>query len=511
MQAVTRGRQNPRKVPIRSAVSVSRFLAALVMGALAATPFGCRPENAHAAPQTQPAAAAPHPNMVFVLIDTLRADRLGCYGNPRRSTPALDAIAAEGVRFDRAIAPAPWTQPSMASLFASVHPGVHQVLDYRQALKSTFQGAPKTAVFSDAFQTLAEMLQSHGYATAGFVANPYLVPEYGFAQGFDHYDASFARNTTPGSVVNAAAAAWLRQRDPAKPFFLYLHYMDSHGPYGATGEFLDPLLDEVEKLPERQTLTDAQFKRLGYLRKLPPGTTDPKRHERLWRCREYWAARYEAGVRQVDHFIAELRDELDRQGLWKDAYVIVTADHGEALCEHGWWEHGWSVHDTDLHVPLILRCPSRLPVGDHVPQMVRLIDLMPTLLDQLQIAPPAEIQGRSMNSLIGGHAPAEPPVAFAEAVKLGDEQKAVYVGNWKLQALFLNAAPQPRYSLYDLANDPQEQNDLARRHPEQVGALADLLRDQLEDNARRASGVVVEQVPLSPEQIKRLKSLGYLK
>ena len=124
------------------------------------------------------------PSILFILIDALRADFLGCYGNPDGHTPALNSIASESVVFDRAIAQAPWTQPSMASLFSSCHPGVHKVNNYNQAFDSIYRGREKIAVFSDYFTTLAETFSRAGYKTAGFVANPFIVPGFGFARGF---------------------------------------------------------------------------------------------------------------------------------------------------------------------------------------------------------------------------------------------------------------------------------------------------------------------------------------
>ena len=473
---------------------------------------GCRKPSAQEQPGPPP-PPGPAPNIVLVMIDALRADCLGVYGNPRGGTPVLDSIAAEGVVFERAIAPAPWTQPSVASVFCSVYPGVHQVLDYRQAFKATFKGAPKVAVFADRFDTLAESLTARGYQTAAFVANPYLLSEYGFAQGFDRFDTSFAKNTTPGGVVNEAALAWLRGRAPddhPDPFFLYLHYMDVHGPYDAGPEFLDPLLAEIEQLPDKRELSDEQFKRLGHLRKPPKGARNPPRHTALFRYREYWAARYEAGVRQMDHVLAELRRGLQELGLWDDVYLIVTADHGEALCEHGWWEHGWSVHHTDLHVPLILRWPGELRAGRRVRQTIRLIDLMPTLLEQLRLPAVAGLQGRSLSPYLAGRPPSAPAVAFAEGVKLGAEQKAVYLGNWKLIARYPKGAARPARKLFDLAADPLELRDMSARDRSRADALAGLLDAQVRENAKLAAGVEVRHVPLTPEQLERLRSLGYV-
>ena len=447
------------------------------------------------------------PNILFILIDALRADHLGGYGHLGGHSPALDAIAAEAVVFERAIAQAPWTQPSMASLFCSRYPGVHKVIDYKSALNSVYHGEERIAVFNDSFVTLVEVLQQAGYATAAFIANPFIVRDFGFAQGFDHFDSSFAKNTTPGNVVSEAALAWLKKRDPNKPFFCFLHYMDVHGPYNAGPEFLDPLLDQVEAMPSKRRLSESELKKLDYLFALPPVFTNRQQHDRLAGYQEYWAARYDAGIRQADHHIGNLKAKLEQMGLWDDAYVIVTADHGESLAEHEYWDHGFSVHHPELHVPLFLRWPRMLAPGKRIRGTVRLIDLMPTLLDQLKLPKVKALQGRTLVRKIAGDDSEETVAAFAEGVKLGPEQQALYLGDWKLMITPSTA----RRQLYNVAKDPLEQNELSRQHKEKVKQLAQILQQQTEVNEWLGSKISAERVPLTPQQQERLRSLGYLK
>jgi arylsulfatase len=476
-----------------------------IVGVLLALLCGCEKQAEPPWP-AEPPPSGPTPNIVFVLIDTLRADHLGVCGCSEGHSPNLDAIAAEGVIFDRAVAQSPWTQPSVASLFCSRYPSVHKVLDYRQAVDGVVEGGEKVAVFDDKFSTLAESLWNRGYATAAFVANPFVTREFGFAQGFEHFDASFARNTTPGGVVNDAAVAWLRRRSGDRPFFVYLHYMDPHGPYEAAPEFLAPLLEQVERMPNKRILTDEEFENLDWLRMPPQVYKDLDRHRRLERFQEYWAARYAAGVRQADHYLGELRSRLMEMNLWNDTYVIITADHGEALCEHGFWDHGWSVYETDLHVPLVLRWPGVLPAGKRVSQTVQLIDVMPTLLEQLELPPPAGLQGASLAPWLAGEPPSAAAIAFAEGIKRGLEQKAVYAGSWKL----IKTDVIDRVQLYNLVEDPGERNDLARRRPPPMKLLRGLLEQQVALNARAAGGFDAEHVRLTPEQRERLESLGYI-
>jgi arylsulfatase A-like enzyme len=448
------------------------------------------------------------PNILFVLVDALRADKLGRYGRVPSITPTIDAVADEGVTFERPIAQAPWTQPSIASMFSSYNPSVHRVFSYRQVPKSPGDAAHKVVVFRDDFQTLAECLKEGGYETAAFVANPFVLEPYGFAQGFDHFDTSMAspEALVSGDVVNEAALTWLDQRDVSKPFFLYLHYMDVHGPYDAGPEYVDDLLDEVEKNPAKRLLTPVERSQLGYLRALPKDCPNPQKHQRLMRFREYWIARYEAGVREFDDHFASLRASLSELGLWDDAYVVFTADHGEALCEHTLWSHGYSTHHSDLHVPLILRWPGELPSGKWVSGTVRLIDVMPTLLTQLSLDIPYGIQGASLLSLIDGKPLVEPLVTIAEGVKIGPQQRAIYRNYWKLMVTLETG----RKQLFNLYDDYDELIDLSVREPDRVTELSAVLDNQVEVNARLAVEFASDRVTVPAEEVERLKSLGYV-
>jgi arylsulfatase A-like enzyme len=275
-------------------------------------PTGCeRPGGSNAAPS----GSAPRPNVVFILVDTLRADRLGCYGHPGGLSPMMDALAREGVVFDRVIATSSWTLPSVASYFCGYYPSVHKVTSYREALRSAQVVGGRVRYFGDEFTTLAEVLQANGYVTAGFSANPFITAKYGFAQGFDHFDSSFANNATPGSVVNAAALQWLAQRDASQPFFLYLHYMDVHDPYNAGNEYVEPLVTAVERMPNKRRLTPAEAERhRRFFGKSAVFYRDSPRHRQLFQYADYWRARYDAGVPQSDHYLDQLRAGLARLG-----------------------------------------------------------------------------------------------------------------------------------------------------------------------------------------------------
>jgi arylsulfatase len=486
--------------------AASTHLAQLGLGLLIALPVlltGC---DRRPAAMADPGGQPPRPNIIFILVDTLRADRLGCYGHSGELSPMMDALAREGVLFEQAIATSPWTLPSVASYFCGYYPTVHKVTRYAQALDASLVPRGQVRLFGEQFTTLAEALQANGYRAAGFSANPFIVPKYGFAQGFDYFDASFAANDTPGDVVNAAALRWLAERDASRPFFLYLHYMDVHDPYTASDTYVGPLVDAVERMPDKRRLSRAEAERhRRFFSKSGIAYGNSPQHRRLFQYAEYWQARYEAGILQVNHYLDELRAKLEEMGLWQDAYVILTADHGESLGEHELWAHGLSAHQDQLHVPLILRWPGKLPAGKRIPQTVRLFDIMPTLLEQLQIPPVGDLQAKSLVDLIRGQTDRS-LLAFAEAVKRKPGQKALVLNEWKLLA----HTDEGRYELYNLDDDPTEQRDLAGQSPERVAGLRRLLEEQMTENHARSEGVEVQHADVTEEELRRFRALGYL-
>ncbi len=482
---------------------------ALILVAFAAA-FGCGDSPLRGASSTQ-SGAAPNPsqpNIIIIVADALRADRLGSLGNAAKLTPTLDALAAEGVLFERAYSAAPWTLPSVASLLTSYYPAVHKATEY--VTEAAFRGGHirSVSILGETFDTLPEVLKSAGYTTAIVSANRFVQPELGFGQGVDHFSGDIAANTVDGRVVNDEIAKWLDQRPKDRPFLLYAHYMDIHGPYNAAPEFMDPLIDAVEKLPNKRRLSADEWNRLlPYLRK-PPPHGDPRRHEALMPYREYWEARYDAGVAQFDGYLAKLIERLRADGLWRDSYVIFCSDHGEALCEHGLWDHGYSQYDTDIHVPLILRWPGELPAGHRVHENVRLIDVMPTLLEQLQVGRTNGLQGASLLQKIFAPSPRKVTDIFAEAPKSGPPQFASIRGNWKLiQIEPVNSGP--RVHLFKLDEDPGEQRDLARPEIDRVRSFLQKLRVQRQANATLRPDAVAVQRDVPKDAASRFHGLGY--
>lgn len=467
-------------------------------------------------------AGAAKPNIIFILVDTLRADRLGAYGHSGKLTPTLDAIANESIVFDRAFAPAPWTLPSVASMITSYFPRVHKCLSYREVEDMNQGKKAKVAVLQDRFQTLAEMMQTAGYDTAGFVANKFMIREFGFAQGFAHYDSSFADNTVSGDKVNHAATEWLKQRKSQQPLFMYLHYMDVHGPYNAAAKFMDPLMAEVEKIPadKRRTLKPHEVEKINpYLRNPPPDATDPARHERLKGYWEYWVARYEAGVREFDFYLGEMVQQLKTTGLWDNAYVIVTADHGEALCEHDYWDHGYTLMQSDLHVPLMLRWPGVLKPGTRISENVGLMDIMPTLAEQLGVPIEPLWQGESLLRVVSEIPLPRPRVLFADATKINpDLQQAAIREDWKLIRINLPERKTPagktlpaevKRLLTNFVRDPAESTSVLASN----GVTARELEEALEAQIIRNQDIQPGQAQMTtvPDDVNaKIKAVGYV-
>ncbi|MEW6270922.1 MAG: sulfatase [Thermodesulfobacteriota bacterium] len=448
----------------------------------------------------RPAEPARRPSIVFLLVDTLRADALGAYGFQGPVSPRLDALAEESVLFERAFSQAPWTKPSIASLLTSLQPDTHRVLSHRgqygdreQAAGETTEVLPADAV------TLAEALRDAGYATAAFVANPWLLVEHGFGQGFDVFDARPLLGKPPvATVLLRRARRWLARRDPERPFFLYLHFMDVHGPYDAPDADYEAVRASPG-LPASRTLTAAETAGLPpYLLRArwaaDPGADDLRT----------WHARYAAGVHALDRQLGPFLDRLEASGVLDDAIVVLTSDHGEELLEHGGWDHGHRLYDEQIRVPLLIRLPRGASGGRRVDEVVSLVDLMPTLLARAGAPAPPPTQGRDLSPLLEGADSAGPGTTFAGAVKWNPEMRSVRTAAAKLIRDGRAGAAQA----FDLTRDPGEQHDVAREEPQLVAELEASLAEHRRALAAQPA-LAPEQVEISGETRERLEALGY--
>ncbi|HJL19150.1 MAG TPA: sulfatase [Sandaracinaceae bacterium LLY-WYZ-13_1] len=433
-------------------------------------------------------AAAPaslrRPRHVLVyLIDTLRADRLRAYApDTRVRTPGFGRFARSASVFDRARAQENWTKPSVATLLSSLMPWEHTAFSDASAI-------PRSV------RLLPEMLHDRGFATAGFVANGYVSNRFGFRRGWDTWRNYIReRRRTRGEVLAADALAWLDERPSEQPFFLYVHAIDPHVPYRAPDDFV-ALYDDTPYRGPVDFSRDAallEHVKTGQIR------LNARDRARL-------AALYDAEVSYQDTQLAALLAGLERRGLAEDTMVVVTADHGEELFDHGSVGHGHSLYEELIHVPLAIRVPG-LDAPRRVEGAVGLVDVAPTILDALGEPIPDELSGRSLLPMLRGHGRTAPPVSVAGFM---EHWRSVATGRYKLVA-----RSRGRYALFDLADDPGEQHDLADERPMTVAYLRGLLGLRLAEargsahRARRRHRA--SEATIDDELEAQLRALGYV-
>lgn len=452
-------------------------------------------------------AGGSRPNLVLVSIDTLRADHLGCYGYRLDTSPTIDALAATGVRFADAMVQWPKTWPSMASMLTGKYPASVGV-----------RYAPRFPVPAGQV-TLAEALHGAGYETAAVVANPNVGRDLRFDQGFDRFVESWVaelrrqtgekvlkdapgvvKHFTNATIVTDEALRFLDERPSDRPFFLWLHYIDPHGPYLPPREYRRLFFGEhpaktvpLEELPPYQVQVD---------RKRGAMSADLG----------FYIGQYDREIRYLDDQLARLLARLDALGLRDDTLVVLTADHGESLDEHGYYlEHGKGPFQPTAHVPLLFSLPGRLPSGRVVTEPVGLVDLVPTVLQVLGVPAPPGLQGQSLVPTWQGGASA--PYVFMEAGTKQPSQLVVRKGPWKL-ARFRSPEDRERFGrgaveLYDLARDPGEQRDVRAEHPEIARELEDALA-RWEATTPKHEPAGMAPPPVDERTHEMLKGLGYV-
>lgn len=446
--------------------------------------------------------ATPHePNVILILIDTLRADRLSIYGNAQESSPGIDALARNGVVFDRAYSSASWTWPSTASVLTSLLPPEHGVLN-------------NTACYlSDALLTVPEVFQDAGFTTAGFVSNPLVSADKNFDQGFEFFKGY---RWEPAVPVLADASEWLGRMGRYR-FFLYLHLVDPHAPY-------EPEQVDLERFgsPEPEDFSaEAQKQMVDAIR-----LGNEYDHQRLGRFSEYLSNLYDGEVATADRAIGALLTQLERMGLADRTIVAVTSDHGEEFLEHGMLGHGRQLFDESVRVPLILSGPG-IARGERTETRVENRFLGPSLLRLAGVEARENLKGRPF--LLD---PEELQLLESQPTYLGSElgwwpghgQAPLYgvqQDNWfyvwspSLAAAAAEAAEsgegeagqeQMFHSLFDLNLDPEAKRDVASEHPEVARRLAQMITDFL-DASKAVRPTVFDGGSAVSEE---LKGLGYL-
>ncbi|HXO20115.1 MAG TPA: sulfatase [Thermoanaerobaculia bacterium] len=431
------------------------------------------------------AGAARGWNLVLLSIDTVRADHLGAYGyRVRATTPRMDAVLASGVRFDAAMAQRAATWPSLASVLTGLYPSAHGVAENGYG-------------FPDDLPTLPKLLHAAGYETAAFLSNMCQANH----QGWDDLECSASQD---GKTIRRALD-W--SQEPARgklPFFLWVHLFGAHSPYYNGGDAAARVLDpgyQGPLGPKRWQLDQVMTKRMAL------DAADLRHLNAL----------YDAAVQGSDRHLGTLLDGLRAAGRLDRTLLVLLSDHGEELYAHnGYLYHSCSVYQSTLHVPLGLAAPGLLPAGAGVPQTVELIDVAPTLLDLLAVAPPKEQHGRSLVPYLErpGAAGAGKP-AFSE---YGEAPvHTVLRDGWKLvdnprrfDPVCIPNAPPHHYpiaseELYDLARDPGETKNLAAGEPGRVAELARLLHQRFAGIRSRLG-----KQPVDEKLKEELKALGYV-
>lgn len=454
-----------------------------------------------------PEAPAPAPakgarNLVLVMLDTVRADCLSCYGPAEFPTPNIDRLAAESTLFEQAVTPEPLTRPAVCTMFTGLYPRTHGVDTNTKALSTDFP-------------TLAEILRSHGYATAAFTAASVLSGEYGTAQGFDYYyepsepwwylRSDFAARRlyisltswgnwwveVPAREITARAASWLR-RHRDRPFLLFVHYFDAHAPYDPLPEY-DLALREG--LGTVQAPYDDEQVRFSPDFVMPPAF-----------LRQEWL-RYSGEIAHVDESVGELIDFLDRSGLSDSTVVVLLTDHGESFEHAAYFSHGTRLYDPQVHVAFMVRDPAR-PRASRLRGQVRLTDVLPTLLSLLGFSPPAPVQGVDLVPRMDGRAPDDDLPGFCQTdledrrPLSGRASHALRLPPWK----YIESPGEGLVELYDLAADPGETLNVAVEASDVQARLADALAEWMESTET----LELDPVELTPEAREALRALGYV-
>lgn len=445
--------------------SFQLFVAALLLvfpvrilstDASAASPFG--PFGADTVATTNPHTTINPPSgapVILISVDTLRADHLSCYGSRAVRTPKIDALTQGGTLFFHTGSLVPLTFPSHAALLTSTYP-------FSTGIEDNGENLPAGAV------TLATVLKSRGYRTAAFVATFILDRRFGLNQGFDVYDSPFDLHRHPGidpgdikrpaSGVESAAVHWIGENS-GRPFFVFIHFYDLHTPYN------------------------------------PPAVYH----------RRYPRSGYNAEIAYVDSTLGRLEEFLRQRGLFEESLIVLTADHGEGLGEHGESAHGYFIYQSTIHVPLIFHWPSGAGrFRKRVDEPISLIDVAPTVLQFLHLPVPPQFQGHSLLGKIEMPSPGQAEPIYSESLYGYYHFGTASLDSIRLGPYEFISAPEPE--LYNLSRDPHEKHNLYH----QSRALAASLREQLRELMSRYQHAAVARRVLSPEAVSVLQSLPYV-
>lgn len=459
------------------------------------------------------------PNIILISLDTLRADHLSCYGYPRPTTPHLDQIAAAGVRFNNAYSTAVWTPPAHASMLTGLYPSQHGVVDENKLAAEV--------------PTLAQALQQNGYRTAGFVNNSQVGALVGLERGHeDFYEiwkglerrqvVKRALHKTQNvlgyadhgaAVTNKMALEWLQNRgSSAQPFYLFIHYIDAHNPLKAPAPFANKYLEaRMRRQADMAKVWEvANNPLLCYADNLVLDEAE----------REALTAIYDEEISYLDYRVGELYQRLKSEGYLDNTLLIVTADHGEHLGEHGHYSHVASLFEPVVHIPFILHFPKLFPGGQIAERLVQLVDIFPLAMSAAEISYP---QLRASKNFLPDFLQENRPYVVAEwegrvpyfiqrrlretgaATDIAWMRRPMKMLRTASHKLLVSENEAPR--LFDLREDPRETHNLAEHAP----ALAAQLQADLEEwkTQHRAYGAATTY-EMDAEIKRHLEALGYL-
>lgn len=463
---------------------------ALLRGLALARPPVSPPASPASDPGPAPPPASRRPNVIVYLVDTLRADHVGAYGYERPTTPALDAVAREGVVCAHARAQSSWTRPTVATILTGLSPFTHRTMDKLQRLPEEVEMLP-------------ERLAAAGYRTGYVTTNANVSGKFGFRQGSEMFayltDRRGGRPVKADSRrVNEVAVRWLEglaAEGNDAPFFLYLHTVDPHAPYLPEAPWRERFVPELDDagLGLRRSL--ARLERA-------PGPPDERTMAQL-------LGLYDAEIAGNDEAFGELVAWLERRGLWDETLLLFVADHGEEFFEHGKTEHGRTLYEEQLRVPMVWKLPGGAGAGRRLETPVDQIDVAPTILEAAGLEVPAALPGRSLWRALAAGAPLEERPSTALLDRLSYAYESIYDRGFKLirrtdRDLYRE---RPLEQLFALAGDPFERRDREAELPVRRALLESKLRAQ-----RLALGpeLAPSEAELDSELEETLRALGYI-
>lgn len=439
--------------------------------------------------QNHAEAAATQKNVIVILVDTLRADKLNAFGYTQRTTtPNLTRFASRSMAFDNTISAAGWTIPSVASVFTGVDPQAHKVLRYKQTERVEMDN------LSLDHQTIAEQFQAAGYTTAGIMKSIVIDSSRGFSQGFDTFEVvNPKQNQADGDSARELtdrAISWLDQtKTGGKPFFLYMHYMDPHSPYKAPEPFYSKYKDPAYNGPVSgaHMQIENDYKKSGKM----PSEADIKQ----------MLALYDAEIEYWDSQFGRFMQNLVTTGLDANTIVVVMADHGEAFFEHGMNVFHEHVYQENIHVPLLIKVPGGKT--GKVKEWTQNIDVPPTLTELAGVQKGQYWQGRSLAPVLMGTGKAPSGNVYSE---WSDFRTLVDPSGLKI----IVGVPGGPW-LFDLNADPGEKNNLAASRPADVTRLKAALEERFNAAKTLSANFSSEgKSEMTPEQIEQLRALGYI-